>query len=75
MSHYSTGDPFVAAYLRLQGAQVMDLRPDPDRRDKYRIHMDLAEDEGLRLELEYRNSDFRGFVDLHRDTMDMVKRR
>ncbi len=72
---YTTSDPFLVAFIRLRGHSMQSMESDAARRDRKRIELNLPESEGIKLEMEYRNSDFRKFVDLYRDTMDLVKRR
>jgi hypothetical protein len=51
------------------------MEADENRRDRKRVELGIPVEEGIQLEMEYRNSEFRKFVDLYRDTMDLVKRR
>lgn len=70
---YETVDPYRVAYFRLRGYTVLDIFPDPQKPVRKRVRLDISVEEGTRIEMEYRNSEFARFVSLHKDTMDAIK--
>lgn len=72
---YSSADPFIIAWIRRSGISVTGVFPDPKKPGRMRVELDLPDEEGVRLEIEYRNSDYRKFVQEYQDSVDLIKRR
>lgn len=72
---FSTSDPNLIAFLRLGGIEIGTIQPDPRRSNRVRATMVCSDAVGVKAEIDFRNSDFRVFSDLQRDTMDLLKRR
>ena len=73
--YYSSADPFTLAFIRRTGVDVRDVYPDPTNPRRMRVSLNISDDEGRKLEIQYRNSDFRRFVVEYQDTVDLIKRR
>jgi len=72
---YSSADPFLLAFLRRTGIEVLDVYPDPNNPRRMRVSLNISEDSGRVLEIKYRNSDYRRYVAEYQDTVDLIKRR
>jgi len=72
---FTTSDPNLIAFLRMKGVDIGTIVRDPNRSNRMRATMCLPEQAGVDYEIEFRNSDYRVFSDLQRDTMDLLKRR
>ncbi len=75
VTKFATSDPNLIAFLRMYDIEIGSIEKDPRRSNRMRVVMDVSDARGIELELEFRNSDFRVFSDLQRDTMDLLKRR